>query len=776
MRGCRAASRRANRRGRGGARLRRRRRFRRRGKRNLRFWPCWRRLRRAPRNLRRCRCSHRRWNDGVRCRRDRRRWLLRGGRGGEIRRGGGGAGAAVGRTPRRRRRRRGRGHARGQPPPPGGPSRRRRRSSPGWARPWRTEAPPPPPRAPLPSSSTFSSTSCGRRRRALAVKSLVALIVGGGAGNSRPRNATRGRLCFEGTCRLFRKRATSPRAAAARDDRARPRAPQRRPRGPSRRARRPERRASRAGQAASAVARRTCRWSVSLNGETSARKRARARGARRARHPSTTRTRWGPSLRRRRLPPDEGYGRRRSRRRGARARPSGSSFASWKWLRTAISRRGFATTRTTPRDDRFVTRGCSRCFSRFCDAPIPGFRSGANRRCATYSPSRWRRAPPRIRRISSARSWIASPRSPSPPRTSLGPQGPGGRTRRRGSSPRARRLRERRRRAWNCARRTPSPRDISEHRFVFFATPPSGWRVVVFARTRRRRRASRRGPAAGFDLAGDDGASSKGAGSLSASPSAGVAFRPERVHVRRVDARGGVSPRTARVSVALFAANRLGAGVAAELSRGGGAQHVLPRRLRRGEIEAAERATRRSGRAWRVLVVSHPHDRTLSECASATWRELTEKRRRPRRRDPDLHRVTEPLTACCVGAFDDFDAAAAAAAAAASGDGPRRLSGAAAAPYEDNSAPFVSLTTRSGDAVAAMYAHRSRLPRRVQSRGDGGGRGARRRGDESGGARGEGEPRARDCSCRSTPPPPPVARVIPPWATPAAVSWQVSAP
>ena len=176
--------------------------------------------------------------------------------------------------------------------------------------------------------------------------------------------------------------------------------------------------------------------------------------------------------------------RRRSRRRGETSQSrNSSSFASWKWLRSAISRRGFATTRTTPRDDRFVTRGCSRCFSRFCDAPIPGFRSGAYRRCATYSPSRWRRAPPRIRRISSARSWIGSPRSPSPPRTSLGPQRTrrtNTQTRKNQKKPRARLFANDWRRAWNCARRTPSPRDISEHRFVFFATPPSGWRVVVF--------------------------------------------------------------------------------------------------------------------------------------------------------------------------------------------------------------------------------------------------------------------------------------------------------
>ena len=252
------------------------------------------------------------------------------------------------------------------------------------------------------------------------------------------------------------RRRRGPRAA--RDDRARPRAPQRRPRGL---------RAALGGFGGAALrahfasdgGQAYVQVVSLLNGEYLGAKES--EGWCSTCSPPFEVSSRGPSLRRRRLVAtwDTRRSRRRSRRRGETSQSrNSSSFASWKWLRSAISRRGFATTRTTPRDDRFVTRGCSRCFSRFCDAPIPGFRSGAYRRCATYSPSRWRRAPPRIRRISSARSWIGSPRSPSPPRTSLGPQRTrrtNTQTRKNQKKPRARLFANDWRRAWNCARRTP---------------------------------------------------------------------------------------------------------------------------------------------------------------------------------------------------------------------------------------------------------------------------------------------------------------------------------
>ena len=216
--------------------------------------------------------------------------------------------------------------------------------------------------------------------------------------------------------------------------------------------------------------------------------------------------------------------------------------------------------------------------------------------------------------------------------------------------------------------------------------------------------ARREGPAAYFDLAGDDGASSSsGAGSLSLRrPPAWPSGRGGYTFAAwmRVEA----FPADGVRRVALFAMRTAsGLGVAAELSpRGVELSTFSPGASGAAKSEAASLDAPLGERRWTFLVVSHTPGRPPLSAASAKLYVDGEAAATRKLRFP---RVTEPLTACCVGAFDDFDAAAAAAAAAASGGWSTGISGAAAAPFRGQLGAVRFFDDALGaNAVAAMYA------------------------------------------------------------------------
>ena len=216
--------------------------------------------------------------------------------------------------------------------------------------------------------------------------------------------------------------------------------------------------------------------------------------------------------------------------------------------------------------------------------------------------------------------------------------------------------------------------------------------------------ARREGPAAYFDLAGDDGASSSsGAGSLSLRrPPAWPSGRGGYTFAAwmRVEA----FPADGARRVALFAMRTAsGLGVAAELSpRGVELSTLSPGASGAAKSEAASLDAPLGERRWTFLVVSHTPGRPPLSAASAKLYVDGEAAATRKLRFP---RVTEPLTACCVGAFDDFDAAAAAAAAAASGGWSTGISGAAAAPFRGQLGAVRFFDDALGaNAVAAMYA------------------------------------------------------------------------
>ena len=216
--------------------------------------------------------------------------------------------------------------------------------------------------------------------------------------------------------------------------------------------------------------------------------------------------------------------------------------------------------------------------------------------------------------------------------------------------------------------------------------------------------ARREGPAAYFDLAGDDGASSSsGAGSLSLRrPPAWPSGRGGYTFAAwmRVEA----FPADGARRVALFAMRTAsGLGVAAELSpRGVELSTFSPGASGAAKSEAASLDAPLGERRWTFLVVSHTPGRPPLSAASAKLYVDGEAAATRKLRFP---RVTEPLTACCVGAFDDFDAAAAAAAAAASGGWSTGISGAAAAPFRGQLGAVRFFDDALGaNAVAAMYA------------------------------------------------------------------------